>query len=127
MVLPMDVDIKTLSKMSVERMYGIEIDPFPAEVAKLSLWLIDHKMNVELGKIFGKPFRKLPLTEAPHIVQGNALQIDWESIVPKEKLSYILGNPPFLGSRVMDKDQKADMVHVFGKLKGVGELDFVSA
>ena len=127
MVLPMDVDIKQLSKMSVERMYGIEIDSFPAEVAKLSLWLMDHKMNVELGKLFGKPFRKLPLTEAPHIVQGNALQIDWESVVPKEKLTYILGNPPFLGKKEQSPEQKQDMETVWGETKGAGILDFVTA
>lgn len=127
MVLPMDVDTKKISRMSVERMYGIEIDPFPAEVAKLSLWLMDHQMNMELGALFGKPLRKLPLTEAPHIVQGNALLLDWEEVVPKEKLSYILGNPPFLGARVMSVEQKADMVHVFGKAKGLRELDFVTA
>lgn len=126
MVLPMEVDIKKLSKMSVERMYGIEIDSFPAEVAKLSLWLMDHKMNMELGALFGKPLTKLPLTEAPHIVQGNALRLDWESVVPKDKLTHILGNPPFLGSRVMDKEQKQEMYDVFGKLKGVGELDYVT-
>lgn len=126
-VLQLDVDIKKISKLSIENMYGIEIDPFPAEVAKLSLWLMDHQMNMELGALFGKPLRKLPLTEAPHIVQGNALTLDWEQVVSKQRLSYILGNPPFLGARVMGAEQKADMAHVFGKTKGLGELDFVTA
>jgi hypothetical protein len=121
------VNLETISKLSIERMHGIEIDTFPAEVAKLSLWLMDHMMNMELGALFGKPLRKLPLREQPHIVQGNALVIDWKSVVPKEKLTHILGNPPFLGSRVMGKEQKADMAHVFGKIKGVGELDYVTA
>lgn len=124
MVLPMDVDVKKLSKMSVERMYGIEIDPFPAEVAKLSLWLMDHKMNMRLGRIFGKALVKLPLSEAPHIVQGNALRLDWESVVPKDKLSYILGNPPFLGSKVMSDEQRAGIAEIFGD--GGGVLDYVS-
>ncbi len=126
MVLPMEVDIKKLSKMSVERMYGIEIDSFPAEVAKLSLWLVDHTMNRELGALFGKPLRKLPLTEAPHIVQGNALRLDWESVVPKEKLSYILGNPPFVGSKVMSDEQRAEIAELFDGVKGAGVLDYVS-
>ncbi len=125
-VLPLDVDIKKISKMSVEHMYGIEIDSFPAEVAKLSLWLMDHKMNMELGALFGKPLRKLPLTEAPHIVQGNALRIDWETVVPKDKLSYILGNPPFLGKKEQGTEQKADMDTVWGKVKGAGILDYVT-
>ena len=121
-----DVKLETISKLSVERMYGIEIDSFPAEIAKLSLWLIDHKMNMELGRIFGKPFKKLPLTEAPHIVQGNALRIDWESVVPKNKLTHILGNPPFLGKAAQNKEQKEDMVAIWGKGKGVGVLDYVT-
>ncbi len=125
-VLPLGVNLKTISKMSVERMYGIEIDSFPAEVAKLSLWLVDHLMNVELGKLFGQPLTKLPLTEAPHIVQGNALRLDWESVVPKDKLTYILGNPPFLGSRVMSLEQKGDIETIFGDTRGVGNLDYVA-
>lgn len=127
MVLPLGVDLKTISKLSVERMYGIEIEPFPAEVAKLSLWLVDHLMNAELGKIFGKPHKKLPLTEAPHIVQGNALQLDWETVVPKDKLSYILGNPPFLGSKVMSDEQRAEMQEIFNGMTGAGNLDYVTA
>ncbi len=125
--LPMEVDIKKLSKLSVERMYGIEIEAFPAEVAKLSLWLMDHMMNVELGAYFGKPFKKLPLTEQPYVAQGNALRMDWEAVAPKAKLSYILGNPPFLGSRVMDKEQKGEMKEVFGNVREVGFLDYITA
>jgi hypothetical protein len=125
-VLPLGIDLKTLSKLSVERMYGIEIEPFPAEVAKLSLWLTDHLMNAELGKIFGKALVKLPLTEAPHIVQGNALRLDWETVVPKDTLSYILGNPPFLGSKVMSDEQRAEIADVSGDTKGAGVLDFVT-
>ena len=122
--LPMEVDIKKLSKLSVERMYGIEIEAFPAEIAKLSLWLMDHIMNVELGTYFGKPFRKLPLTEQPHIAQGNALSMDWEQVVPKNKLTYILGNPPFIGSKIMSDEQRAEIAELFGK--GGGVLDYVS-
>lgn len=121
------IDIRHLSKLSVERMYGIELLPFPAEIAKLSLWLTDHLANKELGDYFGVPFVKLPLTERPHIVKGNALATDWESVVPKENLSYILGNPPFIGSRVMDESQKADMLAVFGKMRELGFLDYVTA
>ncbi len=124
-LLPFEVDIKKLSKLSVERMYGIEIEAFPAEIAKLSLWLMDHMMNIELGEYFGKPFRKLPLTEQPHIVSGvSALQIDWETVVPKEKLTYILGNPPFIGSKIMSDEQRAEIAELFGK--GGGVLDYVS-
>ncbi|MEK7073413.1 MAG: DNA methyltransferase [Patescibacteria group bacterium] len=119
-------DVSRVSKLSVERMYGIEILPFPAEIAQLSLWLVDHLANIELGDYFGAPFAKLPLTEAPHIVKGNALRIDWESVVPKNKLSYILGNPPFLGKKEQSKEQKEDMESVWGDEKGAGVLDYVS-
>lgn len=121
-----EVDLKKLSKLSVERMYGIEIEAFPAEVAKLSLWLTDHLMNVELGKIFGKPLTKLPLTEAPHIVCGNALTLDWETVVSKDKLTHILGNPPFVGSKVMSDEQRAEITTLFENVRGSGTLDFVT-
>ncbi len=126
-VLPIAVDLASLSRLSIERMYGIEIEAFPAEVARLSLWLMDHMMNVELGAYFGKHFAKLPLKERPHIVQGNALTLDWESVVPKEKLSYILGNPPFLGSKVMSEERRAEMQQIFEGMTGAGNLDYVTA
>lgn len=126
MLLPLGVDVKKLSKLSVEHMYGIEIDPFAAEVAKLSLWLMDHLMNVELGKLFGEPYKKLPLTEAPHIVRDNALTLDWGSVVPKEKLTYILGNPPFLGSKIMSAEQRKEIAVLFHDVPGAGVLDFVT-
>jgi hypothetical protein len=123
----LDLDMNTLSKFSVERMYGIELLSFPAEIAQLSLWLTDHQMNTRLGALFGRYFAKLPLTEHPHITTGNALRIDWGTVVPKEKLTYILGNPPFIAKQDRDMDQKMDMQEVFGDLKGLGELDYVAA
>lgn len=121
--LPMDV--MHLSKFSVERMFGIEILPFPAEIAQLSLWLADHLSNVELGNLFGKPFVRLPLLERPHILCANALTADWETLIPKAKLSYILGNPPFLGSKLMNQDQREEITDLFqGKQSGI--LDYVT-
>jgi hypothetical protein len=125
--LGLEANLATLSKMSVERMYGIELESFPAEVAKLSLWLMDHVMNMELGAYYGKPLKKLPLVEAPHIIQGNALQLDWEETVPKDKLTHILGNPPFLGKKEQDEKQKVDMELIWENQKGAGVLDFVTA
>jgi len=125
--LPKGVDVRNLSRLSIESVYGIEIDAFPAEVAKLSLWLMDHMMNKELGSYFGKDLRKLPLTDQPHIALGNALTMDWEAIVPKKKLSYVLGNPPFVSKQDRKEPQKEDMKTIFGDLKGSGELDYVTA
>ena len=120
------IDLKKISKLSIERMYGIEIEAFPVEVARLSLWLVDHMMNAELGKIFGKAHRKLPLAEQPHIVQGNALSLDWGTVVPKDKLTHILGTPPFLGKKEQDEQQKKDMETVWDAEKRTGVLDYVT-
>lgn len=125
-VLSMQLDAANLSKLSLENLYGIEIESFPAEIARLSLWLADHLSNIELGDYFGTPFARLPLTQSAHITVGNALTLDWNEVVLKDNLSYIIGNPPFIGSRVMDASQKADMVAVFGNVRGVGELDYVT-
>ncbi len=122
-----NADLDTMSKLSIERMYGIEIDQFAAEVAKLSLWLVDHKMNIELGRIFDQTFRKLPLKEQPHIVQDNALRIDWESVVQKDKLTHILGNPPFLGKHMQTLEQKSELLEVFGGVQNASDLDYVAA
>ncbi len=121
------LEASRLSKLSVERMFGIEILEFPAEIARVSLWLVDHLANKELGELFGKYFAKLPLVEQPHILPANALETDWENLVPKNKLTYILGNPPFIAKQDQNKEQKGDMARIFGKLKGAGELDYVSA
>ena len=120
-------DVGRLSRIDVDCMYGIELEEFPARVASLALWLTDHQMNVRLGNVFGVPFARLPLAKSPTIRQGNALQIDWESVVPKGELSYIFGNPPFIAKAERDDGQKADMESVFEELNGANELDYVSA
>lgn len=123
--LPIDFDPARISRLTVERMHGIELLTFPAEIARLSLWLTDHMANVDLGTMFGKPFRKFPLTEQPHIRGGmNALTTDWESVVSKSQLTHILGNPPFIGSKVMTDEQRAEVAALSG---GRGTLDYVSA
>ncbi len=119
-------DVTTASRMSVARMYGIELQPFAAEVAQLSLWVVDHLANMELGGKFGQPFAKLPLLEAPHIAKGqDALEIDWNEVVPREQLTYILGNPPFIGARVMEDKQRDQIERLFDGVRGAGNLDYV--
>jgi len=104
-----------LSGIQLSQFYGIEIDDFAGEIAKLALWLAEHQMNVEFYKEFGRANPTLPLSEAGHIVQGNATRLNWEEVCPKNKgdETYILGNPPYLGARMQDKSQKADMELVF--------------
>lgn len=114
-------------QVSIGQFYGIEINDFAVTVAKTALWIAESQMMKETEEIVRMQLDFLPLTSYANIVEGNALQADWEDIVPKEKLNYIMGNPPFVGARLMEKSQKDDMALVFGKLKGAGNLDYVSA
>ena len=91
------------------------------------MWLMDHQMNVRLSETFGQYFVRLPLTKSPTIVCGNALRLDWKEILPPEKCSYVLGNPPFVGKQFATAQQKADMDLVCGQVKGYGVLDYVTA
>ena len=113
--------------IDVDQFYGIEIEEFPAQIAQVALWLMDHQMNLRVAEQFGEYFARLPLTKAPTIVHGNALRIDWRDVVRPEELSYILGNPPFLGKQYQSAEQKADLEAVFARTKGTGVLDFVAA
>ncbi|MCL2805945.1 MAG: N-6 DNA methylase, partial [Treponema sp.] len=119
-----ELDISPMLKVNIEQFYGIEILDFPCQVAQVGMWLIDHQMNLLVSEQFGMYYARLPLTQSATIVPGNALRIDWESVVPKAELSYILGNPPFIGFTYMNNAQKADMELLFPKTKN---LDYVSA
>ncbi len=119
--------VNEMSVVNVDQFYGIEIEEFPAQIARVAMWLMDHQMNVEVGNHFGEAYARIPLRASATIVCGNALQIDWESVVSKDKLSYILGNPPFVGARYMATNQKADLLQVFDGVKNAGDLDFVAA
>ncbi len=114
-------------KVSIGQFYGIEINDFAVTVAQTALWIAESQMMTETEKILYKNLEFLPLTSHAHIVEGNALRIDWETVVPKEELNYIMGNPPFVGARLMGKEQKDDLLSVFGsKWKNAGNLDYVS-
>ncbi|NOS97782.1 MAG: class I SAM-dependent DNA methyltransferase [Methylotenera sp.] len=121
------LDVQTLINIDVDQFYGIEIEEFPAQIAQVALWLTDHQMNMKISEEFGAYFARIPLKATPHIVCGNALQTDWASVLPPEKCSYILGNPPFLGKSNQSAAQKIDMQLVCGDIKNAGLLDFVSA
>lgn len=106
--------------------YGIEIDEWPARIAEVAMWLTQHQMNVEFAKNFGKEPNLLPLREHADIHIANALELDWAEVIAPEKLDYIIGNPPFVGSKMQTKDQKALQLEIFGKLKNAKQLDFVA-
>ena len=115
-----------LIQVSIQQFYGIEINDFAAVVAKTALWIAESQMMKETAKIIEKELKFLPLHTYANIIEGNALRIDWESVVPKSDLNYILGNPPFVGARWMSKEQKKDVLDIFGsKWNGVGDLDYV--
>jgi len=116
-----------ISKINVNQFYGIEIEEFPALVARTAMYLVDHQMNMALSEEFGQAYARIPLREPATIVHADALVIDWEEVVPKSKLSYILGNPPFVGSKLMSTEQRNLVVQSFDNDKGVGVLDFVTA
>ena len=114
-------------KVSINQFYGIEINDFAVAVAKTAMWIAEAQMLRETQSAVNLSQDFLPLKTNVNIVEGNALRIDWNDVVPKEKLNYIMGNPPFVGARWMNKDQKADVLNLFGaEWKGVGDLDYVS-
>ncbi len=111
----------------VDQFFGIEIEEFPAQIAQTALWLMDHQMNMRVSEEFGSYFVRLPLQKSATIVHGNALRTDWREIVKPEMLSYILGNPPFGGSKFLHETQRADMAATFADVPSAGLLDFVTA
>lgn len=112
-------------QVSISQFYGIEINDFAVTVAKTALWIAESQMMKETEKILLVPLKFLPLKTNAFIVEGNALRVDWESVVPKSKLNYIMGNPPFVGARLMGKEQKADVNTIFPGWKNAGNLDYV--
>ena len=113
-----------LIQVSIQQFYGIEINDFAAVVAKTALWIAESQMMKETAKIIEKDLKFLPLHTYANIIEGNALRIDWESVVPKSDLNYILGNPPFVGYAYQSKEQKDDLESV---MKGFGKnIDYVA-
>lgn len=114
-------------KVHINQFYGIEINDFAVTVAKTALWIAESQMMKATEDIVHLPLDFLPLRSYANIVEANALHFDWESFVPKHKLDYIMGNPPFVGARIMSVDQKDDLLSTFGKAwKNVGNLDYVA-
>lgn len=113
-------------QVSISQFYGIEINDFAVTVAKTALWIAESQMMKQTEDIIRMSLDFLPLRSYANIVEGNALRMDWESVVPKQKLNYIMGNPPFVGARMMSPAQKEDLNSVFPGWKNAGNLDYVS-
>ncbi len=123
----LSVDVQQLIGINVDQFYGIEIEEFPAQIAQVALWLVDHQMNLRVSEEFGLYFARIPLTTSPHVVQGNALRLDWNEVLPADRCSFVLGNPPFVGAKFMDAAQREDTRAVFAGIGNAGLLDFVAA
>lgn len=131
------ISIDMYAKVNVDQFYGIEIEEFPSQIAQVAMWLIDHQMNMKLSNEFGDYFIRLPLRKSAKIIHGNALHIDWSDIIDPLDCSYILGNPPFIGARLMSTAQNEDLRLLtqpnkdtektkIGEIKGGNNFDFVA-
>lgn len=114
-------------QVSITQFHGIEINDFAVTVAKTALWIAESQMMKETEEIVRMPLDFLPLKTNANIVEGNALRIDWETVVPKNQLSYIMGNPPFVGKKEQSREQKNELIKLYGKrISGVGNMDYVT-
>jgi type I restriction-modification system DNA methylase subunit len=120
------LDVRDLIQVDVDQFFGIELDEWPVRIAEVALWLMDHQMNLRASEAFGQSFERLPLRCTPHIVQGNALRLDWREILPPTEGVYVLGNPPFVGKKEQNAGQKSDMALVWAGVNGAGILDYVT-
>ena len=113
-------------RVDIHQFYGIEINDFAVATATTALWIAENQMMNETERIIHRDLDMLPLKAYHNIVEGNALRMDWNDVIPASELHYIMGNPPFVGARMKNKEQGDDIVHVFGaKWKNVGNLDYV--
>jgi hypothetical protein len=120
------IDVSSIILIDVDQFYGIEYEEFPARIAEVAMWLIDHQMNMLVSNEFGQYFVRLPLKKAAQIRHADALETDWESVVTQNDLSFIIGNPPFIGSKIMKQSQRDQIVKEFDNADGSGVLDYVT-
>jgi hypothetical protein len=119
--------IGQLIRVNVDQFFGIEYEEFPAQIAQVAMWLVDHQINLKVSEEFGMYFARIPLKSSANIVHGNALKIPWEDVVAQERLSYILGNPPFIGKHYQTAEQKNELKNIFSGISGARVLDYVAA
>ncbi len=123
-----ELPVSTLSRVDVDQFFGIEIGEFPARIAETALWMMDHLMNLRLSEEFGNYFPRIPLKKSPGIRHGDALEIDWAEVLPPERCSYVLGNPPFVGHHLQTAEQKTLLRRTYGPMgDSAGVMDFVTA
>ena len=121
------IDAVLLSRVTVEQFYGIEVEEFPARIAEVAMWMADHLANNEYNEAFQGNSARIPLEDSPHILNADALDTDWASLIAPEKLHYIMGNPPFIGAKFQTAEQRAQVRAIAGLGGSGGTLDFVAA
>ncbi len=125
----MHLDVSNMVRVRLSHFYGIEIEEWPARIAETAMFLVDQQANHELAITFGNAPDRLPIMNAANITVGNALRVDWESVLPASECSYVVGNPPFIGHARTTKDQQDDKELVFARFPTAtraGRLDYVS-
>jgi len=123
----LNIDINNLSQIDVDNFYGIEIGEFAAKIAQIALWMTDHLCNLELSAAFGGYYARIPLNKSPNIYCADALEINWQSVLPAKQRSYLLGNPPFVGAKYQSPEQRAQVRKMADLGKSGGTLDYVCA
>ena len=121
------LDATDLSRITVDQFYGIELGEFPARIAETALWMMDHIMNNRLSLAFGRSYIRIPLEGSPHILNADALETDWTTLLPPEDCSYVFGNPPFVGAKYQTAEQRAQVRRIAALGKTGGTLDYVTA
>ena len=123
----LELDATMLSRVDVDQFHGIEISEFPARIAEIAMWMMDHIMNNRLSLEFGQTYARIPLEKSPHIVHDDALEIDWSGLLPPENCSFVFGNPPFVGAKFQTAAQRAQVRRIAALGKTGGTLDYVTA
>lgn len=122
-----ELPLQTLLKIDVDQFYGIEFSEFPARIAETAMWMMDHIMNTQASLEFGAAFLRIPLRKSPSITHGDALELDWATLIQPAKCSYIIGNPPFIGAKYQSEFQRAQVRRIANLGKSGGTLDYVAA
>jgi hypothetical protein len=120
-------DIGLLARVSVDQFYGIEYEEFPARIAEVAMWMTDHLANNELSIAFGQSYARIPLKQSAHIRHADALELDWNDLIPAAKCSYVMGNPPFIGAKYQSETQRAQVRRIARLGGSGGTLDYVAA
>ncbi len=121
------LDAEWISLVNVDQFYGIELGEFSVRIAETAMWMMDHIMNNRLSVEFGRTYTRIPLSTAPHVIAGDALETDWAALLPPEDCSFVFGNPPFVGAKFQSPEQRAQVRRSASLGKSGGTLDYVTA